>query len=114
MTDTAETFRQGATAYRHTRDWAQEQRDEAIGQANERAGDSQATAIAVDASFGQVYSFTSEPTLDETYTTEDSNTTHLQDSETSSVELSLDSRLPVKRSSTHSKRPPRLKATHRL
>lgn len=69
MTSDFETFRQGATAYRNARDWAKEQRDEAIRRANERAGDSQATTLAVDASFGQIYSFTGEATLDETYTT---------------------------------------------
>jgi hypothetical protein len=35
MTDTVDTFRQGATAYRNLRDWAKEQREEAIRQANE-------------------------------------------------------------------------------
>jgi hypothetical protein len=39
MADTAETFRQGATYYRNARDWAKEQRDEAIRRANERAGE---------------------------------------------------------------------------
>jgi hypothetical protein len=39
MTDTVGTFRQGATYYRNTRDWAKERRDEAIRQANERAGE---------------------------------------------------------------------------
>ncbi|KAH8702861.1 hypothetical protein GQ44DRAFT_597697, partial [Phaeosphaeriaceae sp. PMI808] len=37
MTDTADTFRQGAGAYRNLRDWAKEQRDDLIRQANERA-----------------------------------------------------------------------------
>ncbi len=36
MTGNAETFRQGSTAYRNARDWAKEQRDEAIRRANER------------------------------------------------------------------------------
>src|SRR5271156_6090562 len=99
MTGNIETFRQGATAYRNARDWAKEQRDEAIRRANERAGECQAETLAADASFGQASSFASEATLDGTYTiealsqesrtslTEDSNTTtHLQKSETSSGE----------------------------
>ena len=36
MTSDVETFRRGATAYRNARDWAKEQRDGAIKQANER------------------------------------------------------------------------------
>jgi hypothetical protein len=40
MTGNAETFRQGATAYRNARDCTKEQRDEAIKRANERANDS--------------------------------------------------------------------------
>ncbi|KAF2816851.1 uncharacterized protein BDZ99DRAFT_483960 [Mytilinidion resinicola] len=49
MTDTAETFRQGARAYRNLRDWTKEQRDEAIQQANERANPvaAEAPALAV-------------------------------------------------------------------
>lgn len=31
MTGNLDTFRQGATAYRNARDWAKEQRDEALG-----------------------------------------------------------------------------------
>ena len=41
MTDSAETFRQGATAYRNARDWAKEQRDRAIQAANARFTGSQ-------------------------------------------------------------------------
>jgi hypothetical protein len=37
MTGNPETFRQGATVYRNARDWAKEQRDKAIQQANDRA-----------------------------------------------------------------------------
>lgn len=58
MTDTAETFCQGATAYRNARDWTKEQRDEAIRRANERANNSQVGTPAVDASFGGVSSVT--------------------------------------------------------
>ena len=41
MADTAETFRQGATAYRNARDWAKKQRDQAIQEANARVRESQ-------------------------------------------------------------------------
>lgn len=37
LTGDADTFRQGASAFRNARDWAKEQRDNAIQQANERA-----------------------------------------------------------------------------
>jgi hypothetical protein len=114
MTGNIETFRQGATYYRNARDWTKEQRDETIRLANERAGGSQAGTLAVDASPGQASSFASEATLEEDYTlsqesrnllSEDSNTTtNLQESETSSDELSFNYRLPVKRSSELSKR----------
>jgi hypothetical protein len=114
MTGNIETFRQGATYYRNARDWTKEQRDEAIRLANERAGESQAGALAVDASSGQASSFASVATLEEDHTlsqesrallNEDSNTTtNLQESETLSCELALDYRIPVKRWSKHSKR----------
>lgn len=50
MTGSVETFRRGATAYRNARDWAKEQRDEAIRRANEAADRSQAEALTADAS----------------------------------------------------------------
>lgn len=37
LTSDLDTFRQGATWYRNGRDWAKEQRDDAIRRANERA-----------------------------------------------------------------------------
>ena len=51
MTSDPETFRKGATAYRHG---TKEQRDEAIKQANERAKNSQYETLATDANFGGV------------------------------------------------------------
>ena len=42
MMSDSEAFRQGAMAYRNARDWAKEQRDEAIRQANERVNRTQA------------------------------------------------------------------------
>ncbi|OAP55644.1 hypothetical protein AYL99_09796 [Fonsecaea erecta] len=48
MHDSPETFRAGATAYRNARDWAEEQRDAAIKQSNERVNDRQRTALAAE------------------------------------------------------------------
>ena len=44
MTNNAETFRQGASAYRNARDWAKEKRDEFIRLANERHLNAQSQA----------------------------------------------------------------------
>ncbi|KAL8700950.1 MAG: hypothetical protein Q9201_005166 [Fulgogasparrea decipioides] len=111
MTDTADTFRQGAAAFRNARDWAKEQRDEAIKQANERAFDNQFGTLAADASFSRGLSFTAGASLDETDTIEvlsqesqtslnkGSNTTaNPPESETSTDELAPDYILPAKRS----------------
>lgn len=49
MTDTAERFREGATAYRELREWAKETRDEAIRQANERSIGNQDSLVIVGA-----------------------------------------------------------------
>ncbi|KAG4279580.1 hypothetical protein FPRO04_13584 [Fusarium proliferatum] len=45
LTSDLETFRQGATAYRNGRDWAKNQRDEAIAEANGKVADIEATCI---------------------------------------------------------------------
>lgn len=57
MTGNAETFRQGATAFRNARDWTKEQRDEAIRYANDRAND---ICSRTPASSTLVSSFTTE------------------------------------------------------
>ena len=57
MTDTADTFRQGATAFRNARDWTKERRDEAIGYANDRANDLRSTTPT---GFAPASSFTTE------------------------------------------------------
>lgn len=67
MTGNAETFRQGATAYRNARDWAKKQRDEAIRRANEKVDAHHATA---DIGFPQASNLTSEATSNGSYTTE--------------------------------------------
>ncbi|KAF2182612.1 hypothetical protein K469DRAFT_585737 [Zopfia rhizophila CBS 207.26] len=116
MTGNADTFRQGARAYRNARDWAKELRDGAISQANERANHVQARVPAVDASGVSLAPsfvtdaseepYTIEPLSEESRTSvnEGSNTTaDSQESETSTDELALDYRLPAKRSSGHTR-----------
>jgi hypothetical protein len=107
MTGNAETFRQGATAYRNARDWTKEQRDEAIKQANERAADSQSGTQAANASFSRVFSFTAGASFGKFDTIEalsqesqaslnkDSNTT--TDPETSTDKLAVENKFPAKR-----------------
>lgn len=56
MTGNADTFRQGATAFRNARDLAKEWRDAAIKQANERSHNVETSAV--NASSGPVSSFT--------------------------------------------------------
>lgn len=86
MTGNIETFRQGATHYQNARDWAKEQRDEAIRRANKRADKCQARTLAINASFGQASNVASEATLNGTYTIEalsqESHTSLTKDSNT--------------------------------
>lgn len=101
MTGNIETFRQGATYYRNGRDWAKEQRDEAIRRANERVDEHHTGMLAIDASLAQASIFPSEATSDETYTIEAlgedfTTTTHLQMSDTSSGEPLVDYRASEK------------------
>ena len=92
MTDTAETFRQGVTAYRNARDWTKEQRDEAIKQANERVVDIQSGTLVADASFSRVFSFTAGASFDELDTIEalsqESEASQNKDTNTASSEAS--------------------------
>lgn len=118
MTSDLETFLKGATYYRNGRDWAKERRDEAIRRANERVDEHHVGTLAIDAGITPASSFVSEATLDGTSTiealsqesripqTEDSNTTTHQESETSSIELSVERRAPVKRSNKQPRRSP--------
>ena len=92
MTDTAETFRQGVTAYRNARDWTKEQRDEAIKQANERVVDIQSGTLVADASFSRVFSFTAGASFDELDTIEalsqESEASQNKDPNTAALEAS--------------------------
>ncbi|KAK4941006.1 hypothetical protein LTR66_014850, partial [Elasticomyces elasticus] len=102
VTDTIETFRQGAGAFRNARDWAKEQRDYAIERANERANNGQAEASGIESLGLNLFpSFASEApsqasatSVDEVlYTSDD----EVHESETSTDNLALDPRLPAKR-----------------
>lgn len=114
MTDTADIFRQGATAFRNARDWTKKQRDEAISQANERVNDIPSTTstsstlassfttevstlVATSLSIAAESQSQESPTtqIEASYTSE---TTH-QESETSADELAIDVNPPAKRSS---------------
>ena len=97
MTGNAETCRQGTTAYRNARDWAKEQRDEAIKRANERVNESQ-----VGASLDETYTTEALSQVSQTSLNKDSYTTVVPpESETSTDELASD-RLPAKRLRRHS------------
>jgi len=118
MTSDLETFLKGATYYRNGRDWVKEQRDEAIRRANERVDEHHVGTLTINAGITPASSFISEATLDGTSMiealsqesqitqTEDSNTTTHQGSETSSIELSVERRAPVKRSNKQPRRSP--------
>lgn len=75
MTSDRETFCKGAAAYRNLRDWAKEQRDTAIAQANARASNSQAS-MATD-TLEAVSSFASEDSSDNNYEIEPASQTSL-------------------------------------
>ena len=114
MTGNADTFRQGATAFRNARDLAKEWRDAAIHQANERSHNRETGAV--NASSGTVSSFTNSGSGDEpdtieavnrespTSPNEDDIARGVKESETSLDPLASDLTVPVKRSNKHSKR----------
>ena len=110
VTGDPETFRKGAAAYRNARDLTKEWRDEAINRANERAKNG-----VVHTSFGLVSSFTTAGSDDDPCTielvsqdsltslNEDPSMSDVEESDISSDPLTSDYRVPVKRSSKHSK-----------
>ncbi|KAF1993298.1 hypothetical protein P154DRAFT_527867 [Amniculicola lignicola CBS 123094] len=108
LTDTRDTCVAGLQAYRNGREWAEEQRNEAIRQANERANPVEAAAPAGDAGASPALSFVTAVSETEAYTmsqesrtslNEDYNT--LEDSEESdSSEELQDYTLPAKRSNS--------------
>lgn len=62
MTGNINTFRQGATAFRNARDWAQEQRDTFISAANERARSANVAPLPSESSD---HNYISDPTNEE-------------------------------------------------
>ncbi len=88
MTDSPESFRQGATAFRNGRDWTREKRDEFIRAANERVT-SQAQNISIESpGYSQPSLSTISATALETDTSVDGPAL---ESETSADELAMDS-----------------------
>jgi hypothetical protein len=94
LTNDPEAFRQGATAYRNGRDWAKRQRDDAINQANDRAGHEMVESFEDD---GIGLSFASEASASDTIVASQdinlnrrSNVPSSEESEASVDELSLD------------------------
>jgi hypothetical protein len=106
-----ETFRRGAAAYRNGKEWAEEQRDEAIRQANERANPMEAVAPAGDAGVSPASSFVTAVSETEAYArsqesrtslNEDSNIRGDYEESDSSTEKLAAYSLPAKRSSRRS------------
>ncbi|RKL09692.1 hypothetical protein BFJ70_g16629 [Fusarium oxysporum] len=99
LTSDLETFRQGATAYRNGRDWAKNQRDEAIAEANGKVADIEATCIPNTVARRMPQGDTPD--------TKSYDTTNvpfaLRYEETSENELSLDFERPPKRSCSPAK-----------
>ncbi|KID92393.1 hypothetical protein MAJ_10858, partial [Metarhizium majus ARSEF 297] len=107
MTGDVDTFRQGAAAFRNGRDWAKNQRDDAINEANERVLHGPITTALGD---GVGLSFDSDVSAAETVTSQETvlNTaTHdlpVHESDTSADELSLDFQPRLKRTKSPQKR----------
>ncbi|KAM4063043.1 hypothetical protein HRG_010394 [Hirsutella rhossiliensis] len=96
LTGDADIFRQGAAAYRNLRDWAKEQRDNAIKEANERLF-RYTRASPLQDTEGLASSFTSETSAADTVVTSqttvlhpDSNVQTTYESDSSDDPLSLD------------------------
>jgi len=66
MADTVETFREGATFYRNARNWAEEQRNEAIKNANEVASALSGGQCGADANSTSISSFESDTSVGRT------------------------------------------------
>ncbi|KAL8735398.1 MAG: hypothetical protein Q9166_000943 [cf. Caloplaca sp. 2 TL-2023] len=113
MTGDLEAFRQGARTYRNARDWAKEQRDEAIRQANERAN-LEADAPVGDTGASPALSFVTAVSDTEAYTMSQESQTSLNagysilrdfEGSESSIEDLAEYIHPAKRSNKPSKRP---------
>jgi hypothetical protein len=99
MTDTAETFRQGASAFGNARDWAKEQRDEFVAAANTRAMDMDMDASTLE--------FSRDNSMQSFSTTEAA----ALESDTSPDELALDTHAITKPSKKRVKRGPNWRGT---
>ncbi|OAQ61305.1 hypothetical protein VFPFJ_11468 [Purpureocillium lilacinum] len=116
LTGDADAFRQGATAYRNLRDWAKEQRDNAIEEANGRLPRNTGFSPSQNAA-GLGSSFTSEASAADTIVTSqttvlhtDSNAQTTYESDSSDDPLSrdfqpLDFEPPAKRTKSRSRSP---------
>ncbi|KAI1322074.1 hypothetical protein F5Y16DRAFT_387680 [Xylariaceae sp. FL0255] len=88
MTGNCSTFRQGATAYRNSRDWAKQERDKAIQKANERsARDEPSSSTPPD---DPALSFASSQRTLTQFRLNSSTASSLGDSDTSADELGLE------------------------
>ncbi|KAM4065492.1 hypothetical protein HRG_004203 [Hirsutella rhossiliensis] len=103
LTNNADTFRQGAAAYLNGRDWAKQQRDDAIERANERLVRDEA-AISPPVRVSLARSFASEVSAADTIATSqksildpDPNTPCSYESDTSTDELALELQPSAKR-----------------
>jgi len=84
MTNNAETFRQGATAFRNARDWAKEKRDKFIKTANGKMPDTYTESQYLELSgYGEASVATAEPILVESDTSADELTLEEKDIYTS-------------------------------
>jgi hypothetical protein len=113
MTGNAETFRQGARAYRNARDWAKKRRDDLIRQANEKAALAETETTIDEADASPALSFVTAASDTEAYTmsqesrttlNEGSNALGIFDESDSSVETLADTRVAAKQSNKRKRR----------
>lgn len=100
MTDTVDTFRQGATAYRNARDWAKEQRENTIREANQRASDSQVETLGIDAKSNRISSRGSEITVEESPRLSQESRNLLNETSSTATDLQASSGSQRKRQNT--------------
>ncbi|TWU71534.1 hypothetical protein ED733_000958 [Metarhizium rileyi] len=109
MTGDADTFRQGAAAFRNGRDWAKRERDKAIKEANDRVAHDPVSITSGDAlgsSFGSdVSACDTIVTSQETILNPPPHGVPIYESETSADELSLDHPPRIKRTKSPQKKP---------
>ncbi|KAL5433643.1 hypothetical protein PMIN06_011627 [Paraphaeosphaeria minitans] len=113
MTGNADTFRQGARAYRNARDWTKKRRDDLIRQANEKAALAEIETTPDEADASPALSFVTAASDTEAYTmSQESRTTLIEGSNAlgifeesdSSVETVADTRVAAKHSNKRKRR----------